>query len=345
MNDRLIAVATSLLHEHATGCAFSPLGPESGVDDLAAAYAVQRIFVELLNPQGIAPAGYKIGLTSVRMQKMCGVETPLAGVVLANLVHSSDVELSLSNYSHLGLEFEIAVRLQRDLPLSQAPFDADAVASAIGGICAAIEVIDDRCADYRSLDARSIISDNAWNAGAVLGRFVKPWPDLAEAGGIVRLNGSDIDRGMGRDVLGHPFVPLTWLANHLAASGGGLRAGQIVLTGSLVPTRFPAIGESYQFEVAGVGTVKCQDLSLTTLGGSVDLGIIGRRALVMGASRGIGRAIAEALLAEGVTVAICARNRERLESTARSIGAIAIPADLSEPGAAAAMWFGMSRFN
>lgn len=67
----------------------------------------------------------------------------------------------------------------------------------------------------------------------------------------------------------------------------------------------------------------------------MDLGIIGRRALVMGASRGIGRAIAEALLAEGVTVAICARNRERLESTARSIGAIAIPADLSEPGAAA----------
>jgi len=65
----------------------------------------------------------------------------------------------------------------------------------------------------------------------------------------------------------------------------------------------------------------------------MDLGISARRALVMGASRGLGRAIAEALLAEGVTVAICARNRERLEATAHKIGAVAIPADLSVPGA------------
>jgi 2-keto-4-pentenoate hydratase len=255
MTNRLNAVATDLLREHATGSPFHPLRPDSGVEDLAAAYAVQRFLVELLNPRRIAPAGYKIGLTSVRMQQMCGVDTPLAGVVLADRVHESGVELSLSNYGHLGLEFEIGVQLQRDLPPSGAPFDTDDVVSAIGGICAAVEVVDDRSADYKSLDARSIISDNAWNAGAILGQFVAPWPDLAEAGGIVRLNGTDIDQGMGRDVLGHPFVPLTWLANHLAAGGDGLKAGQIVLTGSLVPTRFPAVGECYLFDVGGIGTV------------------------------------------------------------------------------------------
>jgi len=67
----------------------------------------------------------------------------------------------------------------------------------------------------------------------------------------------------------------------------------------------------------------------------MDLGIAGRKALVMGASRGLGRAVAEALIREGVATAICARDKERLESTAREIGAQPFPADLSKRGVAA----------
>src|SRR5262245_16769141 len=66
----------------------------------------------------------------------------------------------------------------------------------------------------------------------------------------------------------------------------------------------------------------------------MDLGIKGRRALVMGASRGLGRACAEALIAEGTVTAICARDKQRLDSAAREIGAQAFPADLSKAGAA-----------
>jgi 3-oxoacyl-[acyl-carrier protein] reductase len=67
----------------------------------------------------------------------------------------------------------------------------------------------------------------------------------------------------------------------------------------------------------------------------MDLGIKGRRALVMGGSRGLGRAIAEALIVEGAVTAICARDKARLDRAARDIGAQAFPADLSKPGAAA----------
>jgi len=67
----------------------------------------------------------------------------------------------------------------------------------------------------------------------------------------------------------------------------------------------------------------------------MDLGIKGRRALVMGASRGLGRASAEALIVEGAVTAICARNKARLDRTAQDIGAQGFPADLSNPGAAA----------
>jgi 3-oxoacyl-[acyl-carrier protein] reductase len=67
----------------------------------------------------------------------------------------------------------------------------------------------------------------------------------------------------------------------------------------------------------------------------MDLGIKGRRALVMGGSRGLGRASAEALIVEGAVTAICARDKARLNRAAQDIGAQAFPADLSKPGAAA----------
>lgn len=253
-------VARRLLHEHDAGEPFHALEPEAGVGDLSSAYAVQRELVELLRPRGGATAGYKIGLTSLRMQRFCGIDQPIAGVVLANGVVGTGAILQGKRYGHVGLEFEIAVRLGRDLPAPGAPYDERAVAGAVDGVAAAVEVVDDRRADYASLDVRSLVADNSWNAGAVLAEFRTDWPDLAQAAGIVLLNGVEVDHGHGRDVLGHPFVPLTWLANHLATTAGGLRAGDIVLTGSLVTTRFPKESETYCYELAGIGTV---DLSVT----------------------------------------------------------------------------------
>ena len=72
----------------------------------------------------------------------------------------------------------------------------------------------------------------------------------------MQVNGQEADRGHGRDVLGHPFVPLTWLANHLAASGGGLKAGDIVMTGSVIPTRFLKEACSYRFDLGSVSFVE-----------------------------------------------------------------------------------------
>ncbi len=249
-------LARLLVQEHLVGGTFHPLGPETGVSDLASAYAVQRRFVELMSEAAGAPAGYKIGLTSARMQKMCGIDQPVAGVVLASRVMNTGVVLQARRYHHMGLEFEVGVRLGRDLPRGEAPFTKDRVAQAVGGVCAAVEVVDDRNADYSTLEALSLIADNSWNAGAVLGAFSGSWENLDAATGIVRLNGQEIDRGYGRDVLGHPFVPLTWLANHLAETGGALKAGDIVLTGSLIPTRFPTEPGAYRFDLAGIGAVE-----------------------------------------------------------------------------------------
>jgi 2-keto-4-pentenoate hydratase len=246
-----------LMSAHASRAAFQPFATTFGIGSIAAAYAAQREFVRLqIKARGARPTGYKIGLTSRRMQQMCGIDSPIAGVVLADRVHASGVSLKPSGYGRLGVEFEIAVRLKRDLvPDGGVPALAD-VAAAVDAVAPAIEIIDDRGADYRALDILSLIADNSWNAGIVLGAFVHAWPDLATVEGVVSVDGKAVDRGAGRDVLGHPFHPVAWLATHLAVQGAALRAGDIVMTGSVVTTKFPDRPSAYRFDVTGLGAVE-----------------------------------------------------------------------------------------
>ncbi len=247
--------ADMLVGAHADGAPFVPFAAAFGIANVADAYAVQRAFVRRqMQARRAGAAGYKIGLTSKRMQEMCGIDSPIAGVVLADRVHASGAILAAPSYGRLGLEFEIAVRLKRDLAPQSARSLAE-VAAAVDAVCPAIEIIDDRRADYRALDVLSVIADNSWNAGIVLGEFVPAWRDLATAEGEVSVDGHALDRGSGGDVLGHPFHPVAWLAGHLAAQGGGLRAGDVVMTGSIVTTKFPDRPTSYRFEVKGLDAV------------------------------------------------------------------------------------------
>jgi len=81
-------------------------------------------------------------------------------------------------------------------------------------------------------------------------------PDLFKLAGRALINGSEAGRGTGADVLGHPHNALAWLANHLAAEGKGLHAGQIVLTGSLVKTVWLNAGDHVTMELEGLGKVQ-----------------------------------------------------------------------------------------
>ena len=255
--DDVTRAAQALADARRSGVKFLPFAAASGIGSIDDAYAVQRELVRLENQRhGADIAGYKIGLTVKRMQEMCGIDSPIAGVVFQDRVHKSGARLRASAYGRLGLEFEIAVRMARDLePNGRTPELVD-VAEAVDAICPAFEIIDDRHADYGNLEILSLIADNAWNAGIVLGDFVRPWPDLAAIEGIVSADGKVVDRGFGRDVLGHPFHSVAWLAAHLARMGTKLRAGDIVMTGSLALTKFPDRACTYRFDLSGLGAVE-----------------------------------------------------------------------------------------
>jgi 2-keto-4-pentenoate hydratase len=250
--------AEALLAAHKANVQFTALGPPDKPATITDAYDIQDRYVALLQRAHGDSVGYKVGLTSAAMQKFCGIDHPIAGVVLASRVFRSGATVRRADYGHIGLEFEIAVRIKSDIPVSGVPCTAGMVAPHIDGVCAAIEIVDDRRADYANLDVLSLVADNSWNAGIVLSEFATKWPDLAPIPGRAAKDRAAIGEGHGRDILGHPFNSVAWLATQLNSRGVGLKAGQIVMTGAVMKTVFPEADANYRFDLEGVGAVEVQ---------------------------------------------------------------------------------------
>src|SRR5207237_10082745 len=147
--------------------------------DLDEAYAVRAAFeaIEVARGRG-AVAGYKIGLTTPIMQKLCGVDEPVYGAIFAGEVHHGRAELETRNYCRLGIETEIAVRLGEDLPQGG---DRERVKGAVESCMAAIELLEDLRHDYKQLNAAAMVAGNVWNAGIVLASPVPDWRRLGLA--------------------------------------------------------------------------------------------------------------------------------------------------------------------
>jgi len=250
--------AESLLAEHKANVQFKSLGAPDRPITISDAYDIQERYVALLRGKHGDAVGYKVGLTSAPMQTFCGIDHPIAGVVLATRVHQSGATVRRSDFGRLGLEFEIAVRIKSDVPVTGMPCTAETVAPHIDGVSAAIELVDDRSADYTNLDVLSLVADNSWNGGIVLSEFAAKWPDLEHVLGRATKDLVAIGEGHGRDILGHPFNSVAWLATQLASRGAGLKAGQVVMTGSVMKTVFPEADASYRFDLEEIGFVEVQ---------------------------------------------------------------------------------------
>jgi 2-keto-4-pentenoate hydratase len=229
--------------------------------DEAEAYAIQDALHARLMAAGRGPlVGYKIGCTTAVMQRFLGIDNPCAGGVLQEGVQQREGTFRHADFLRVGVECEIAVALARDLPASAAPYDHHKVGDAVGACMAAIEIVDDRYENYQALDPLTLVADDFFHAGCVLGEPVTNWRavDLPAVRGHMTINGAEVGSGQGRDVLGHPLEALAWLANLRAAHGEPLRAGTFVLLGSVVETRWLEPGDLVEIAIEGLGTASAR---------------------------------------------------------------------------------------
>jgi 2-keto-4-pentenoate hydratase len=174
----------------------------------------------------------------------------------------SPAAVRTSDYGRLIVEFEIAIRIGHDLAAASEPYDASSVAKAVAALGPALELADDRNADYGRLAGQglALIADNAWNQGAVLGELREDWSRLSinDLTGEAFINGVSVGRGRSADLMRGPLHALAWLANQAAGMGDPLRAGEIAILGSMITSKFPQAGDRIEYRLEGFSPVVLQ---------------------------------------------------------------------------------------
>lgn len=224
------------------------------------AYAVQAAFVARKTAAGARPVGWKIGLTSRAMQQALNIDTPDSGVLLDDMVFGTGDTVPAGRFIQPRVEAEIAFLMRR--PLSGTDVTREAVLAATEHVAPCLEILDTRIlrTDPETGRARIItdtVADNAANAGVVLGRerHAPDARDLRWTGAIVARDGVVEETGLGAGVLNDPVTGIVWLVRRLAEYGGGLAAGDIVLSGSFIrPIEAPP-GSRFDADFGPFGTV------------------------------------------------------------------------------------------
>jgi len=256
--DAINRAATIIAENRLNGTRLDALDPEIRPMDLNDAYAVQERHNEILSERGMGRlAGFKIGCTTPVMQEYMNIHEPSYGEVFEPIVFHNHVELPRAAFVNPGVEAEIAVTLSDDLPISDTHYTRERVRDAIGAVMISIELVDARYRDYRELDTPTMAADNFFNAAVLLGEPVTNWQDfdLAGAAATVQLNGSELGRGEGALIMGHPLEALAWLANRLGERNRHLKAGEFVTLGSMIPTHWVEQGDRINHEISGLGAI------------------------------------------------------------------------------------------
>ena len=253
MNSTLIEQLGDELYGALTACqVLDPLSsrhPDITIED---AYAIQQRLIARRLDAGERVVGKKIGVTSQAVMNMLGVFQPDFGILLDGMVYNEGQPIEARTLIQPKAEGEIAFVLKKDL-MGPGVTAADVMA-ATEGVMACFEIVDSRIRDWK-IQIQDTVADNASCGVFVLGdRLVDPRDvDLATCGMVLDKNGEIVATGAGAAALGHPANAVAWLANTLGRLGMGLKAGEVVLSGSLgimVPVQ---AGDSLRVTIGGIG--------------------------------------------------------------------------------------------
>lgn len=218
------------------------------------AYRISLQMVEnRVRRDGEKIVGKKIGVTSKVVQEMLGVHQPDFGFLTDQMVYPNGADIPIAgNLIQPRAEAEIAFRLKRDL--NGPGVTEEDVLNATECIYPCFEIVDSRIRDWK-IKIEDTVADNASCGVYVLGdKQADPRHfDLPAMKIRVYKNGKFLSEGLGSAVQGNPLTAVAWLANTLGAFGVTLDAGDVILSGSLVPLEDVVAGDSMRLELEGVG--------------------------------------------------------------------------------------------
>lgn len=223
--------------------------------DLAAGYRVQALNAARAMSGGRVPAGYKVAMTSAAVQAQFGIEHPTSGVIFRDTIMKSGAKIEAPLQGRV--EGEIAFEMAHDLEVPD-PTLAQVIA-CVARALPAIEVVDCRIRDW-DLTSFDFVADNAAAAKVVLGtdEIAVSIDELATIAMRIRINGKVRATGGGADCTAGPLQALHWLAVHLIQNGNRLKAGDIIMSGSLGPAAAISADDTVDVRVGDTCPVRVQ---------------------------------------------------------------------------------------
>ena len=253
MNDTLIQQLGDELFEALSHCqVVEPLTNRHADITIEDAYRIQQRLNARRLAAGERIIGKKIGVTSAAVMNMLGVYQPDFGMLTDGMVYNEGEAIPANTLIQPKAEGEIAFVLKKDL-MGPGVTSADVLA-ATEGVMACFEIVDSRIRDWK-IKIQDTVADNASCGVFVLGdRLVDPrGVDLNTCGMILEKNGEIVATGAGAAALGAPANSVAWLANTLGRLGIPLKAGEVVLSGSLAIMVPVKAGDSLRVTIGGIG--------------------------------------------------------------------------------------------
>lgn len=223
--------------------------------DKDTAYRIARMVEEEL---GLAVAGWKIAAAKEEMQKALRTDSPIYGRVFAPNVEQSPTVVEHARQCSPIPEVEYMARLGTDLAPRAKPYTVEEVTESVASLHPGIELAECRFVhDAAFPPLPAILADGAGGGTLCYGAAIDDWKtrDIAGQEVVLSCNGVARRKGTAAAALDHPMVPVTWLANELSRTGIGLKAGQMISTGTLTGMLRPKAGETYVADFGPFGVV------------------------------------------------------------------------------------------
>jgi 2-oxo-3-hexenedioate decarboxylase/2-keto-4-pentenoate hydratase len=206
----------------------------------ADSYKVQFAVHDKMAATGDPVVGWKIALTLPVQYEPLKLSGPVFAAIYKSGVRQSGAVYEPGFPLKPGIEPEMVARISKDATAAGKPYTADSIKAHIGNLYCGMELVDNRYVDVAKLGGPARIADNVLQAACVLGTEIKDWQklDFPNLKGRSKLDGTELATGPGSAVMGAMPISLAWLANKLLEHGKHLRAGDVVLTGSVHPPAF-----------------------------------------------------------------------------------------------------------
>ena len=203
-------------------------------------YKVQFAVHDRFAADGDPVVGWKVALSVPAQYEPLKLSGPVFAAIYRSGLRQSGAVFEAGWPIKPGIEPELVARIAKDAPAGGTPYTEGSIRTHIANLYCGMEVVDNRYVDVTKMSGPARIADNVLQAALVTGTEIRDWQklDFPNLKGHSRLDGKELASGPGSAVMGSAMISLAWLANTLVKHGKQLKAGDLILTGSVHPPAF-----------------------------------------------------------------------------------------------------------